>query len=109
MDRFCSGEHGEEFFVIESGLTEVSINGNFIRELGPGKHFGELALQTHGALRSATSAKPTGVLPFLPLLLLLLLLLQFSFFFSDIDRILSFAKTGSGQNTNAGRKGDHKG
>jgi hypothetical protein len=59
------GERGDEFFVIESGLAEVVINGKFVREMGAGRHFGELALQTYGSVRSATviaSSSPTVVL-----------------------------------------------
>jgi hypothetical protein len=59
------GERGDEFFVIESGFADVFINGEFIREMGPAAHFGELALQIYGSLRSATviaASTPTVVL-----------------------------------------------
>ena len=37
-------EHGIGFFVIADGEASVSINGNEVSRLGPGGHFGEVAL-----------------------------------------------------------------
>ena len=47
------GESGIGFFVIEDGNATVSIGGKIIRTLGPGEHFGEVALIDSGP-RSAT-------------------------------------------------------
>lgn len=49
---FRKGEAGEIAYVIVSGLVEIQVDGVFITELGPGRHFGELALIDQGA-RSA--------------------------------------------------------
>ena len=35
---------GTSFFVIVEGTATVSVGGNEVRQLGPGDHFGELAL-----------------------------------------------------------------
>ena len=47
------GESGIGFFVIEDGEASVSIRGDIVRTLGPGEHFGEVALIDSGP-RSAT-------------------------------------------------------
>jgi CRP/FNR family cyclic AMP-dependent transcriptional regulator len=47
------GESGIGFFVIEDGNATVSVGGNIVRTLGPGEHFGEVALIDSGP-RSAT-------------------------------------------------------
>jgi CRP/FNR family transcriptional regulator len=47
------GESGIGFFVIEEGNATVSVGGNIVRTLGPGEHFGEVALIDSGP-RSAT-------------------------------------------------------
>ena len=44
---------GISFFVIVDGTATVSLDGNQIRQLGPGDHFGELALISE-RVRSAT-------------------------------------------------------
>ena len=44
---------GISFFVIVDGTATVSMNGNQVRQLGPGDHFGELAL-IGKRVRSAT-------------------------------------------------------
>jgi CRP-like cAMP-binding protein len=38
------GATGTGFFVIENGKATVSVRGQELRELGPGDHFGEIAL-----------------------------------------------------------------
>jgi CRP/FNR family transcriptional regulator, cyclic AMP receptor protein len=38
------GANGLGFFVIESGKATVSVDGRQVRQLGPGDHFGEIAL-----------------------------------------------------------------
>ncbi len=47
------GEQGVGFFVIETGTAKVTIGGEERRTLGPGDHFGEIALIS-GADRTAT-------------------------------------------------------
>jgi CRP-like cAMP-binding protein len=47
------GEQGVGFFVIESGTARVTVGGEDRRTLGPGDHFGEIALISRAA-RSAT-------------------------------------------------------
>lgn len=58
--RFAAGETiakegagGAAFFVIESGEAEVTVHGQHRATLGPGDHFGEIALLDEGA-RTAT-------------------------------------------------------
>jgi CRP-like cAMP-binding protein len=38
------GKTGVGFFVIESGTATVAVGGREVRKLGPGDHFGEIAL-----------------------------------------------------------------
>jgi MFS family permease len=38
------GDRGDHYFVIDRGRVDVSIDGQHVRELGPGDGFGELAL-----------------------------------------------------------------
>jgi CRP-like cAMP-binding protein len=45
---------GSEFFVIESGRAGVSRGGRAVAVLGPGDHFGEVALLTPQRRRTAT-------------------------------------------------------
>ena len=47
------GQSGVGFFVIEDGEASVSVGGKIVRTLGPGEHFGEVALIDSGP-RSAT-------------------------------------------------------
>ncbi len=47
------GATGDAFFVLESGAAEVVVDGDVRRTLGPGDHFGEIALM-QGAGRTAT-------------------------------------------------------
>jgi CRP/FNR family transcriptional regulator, cyclic AMP receptor protein len=54
------GKSGLGFFVIEDGNATVSIGGRIIRTLGPGEHFGEVALIDSG-LRSATIVATTDL------------------------------------------------
>jgi len=42
------GASGYSFFVIESGTAEVSSGGVRVAELGPGDHFGEMAILGDG-------------------------------------------------------------
>jgi CRP-like cAMP-binding protein len=52
------GEIGVGFFVIEKGEARVSIGGTELRRLGPGDHFGEIALIVE-APRTATVTAET--------------------------------------------------
>jgi CRP-like cAMP-binding protein len=54
------GEQGVGFFVIESGTARVTVGGEERRTLGPGDHFGEIALLSRAA-RSATVTAETPV------------------------------------------------
>ena len=47
------GAAGYVFFVIEEGTAAVERDGEFLRELGPGDHFGEIAI-LDGGRRTAT-------------------------------------------------------
>ena len=49
----AEGEYAYQFFVIEHGQAEVSVNGKRIGELGPGDFFGEVGLMVTG-VRTAT-------------------------------------------------------
>ena len=52
------GEQGVGFFVIETGKARVTVGGEDRRTLGPGDHFGEIALISRAA-RSATVTAET--------------------------------------------------
>ncbi len=54
------GREGVGFFVIEDGNATVSLKGEIIRTLGPGDHFGEIALIDRGP-RSATIVATTDL------------------------------------------------
>jgi CRP/FNR family transcriptional regulator len=54
------GESGIGFFVIEDGNATVSVGGEIVRTLGPGEHFGEIALIDNGP-RSATIIASTDL------------------------------------------------
>jgi len=54
------GKSGLGFFVIEDGNATVSVGGKIVRTLGPGEHFGEVALIDSGP-RSATVVASTDL------------------------------------------------
>ena len=54
------GKHGVGFFVIESGDAKVTVRGEERRTLGPGSHFGEVALLDDG-VRTATVTADSDV------------------------------------------------
>jgi CRP-like cAMP-binding protein len=53
QELVTEGSGGVGFFIIEAGQARVSVDGEFRVELGPGDHFGEIAL-IDGGLRTAT-------------------------------------------------------
>jgi CRP/FNR family transcriptional regulator len=54
------GRSGDGFFLIEDGNATVSLRGEIVRTLGPGDHFGEIALIDEGP-RSATVTASTDL------------------------------------------------
>jgi CRP-like cAMP-binding protein len=54
------GRGGAGFWVIDSGNATVSVRGEVVRQLGPGDHFGEIALLDDGP-RSATVIAATDL------------------------------------------------
>jgi CRP-like cAMP-binding protein len=54
------GKGGAGFWLIESGNATVSVNGKPVSTLGPGDHFGEIALLDDGP-RSATVTAATDL------------------------------------------------
>jgi CRP/FNR family cyclic AMP-dependent transcriptional regulator len=61
------GEGGVGFFVISEGQAKVDVGGSEVRTLGPGDHFGEIALITEGprtaTVRAASQLKCYGLTP----------------------------------------------
>lgn len=53
------GEEGDALFVVEFGTVQVQARGMVLAELGPGDHFGEIALVTGGG-RTADVVSATG-------------------------------------------------
>ena len=41
---FRQGDHGDRFYIVDSGEIEIEIDGRVANVLGPGEHFGEIAL-----------------------------------------------------------------
>jgi len=54
------GRIGQEFFIIVDGTAKVTRNGRKVATLGPGSHFGELALLDRRP-RSASVISETGM------------------------------------------------
>ncbi len=54
------GEPADRFYVIESGVVEITQDGRVLRRQGPGEHFGEIAL-LHDVPRTATVTAVTDV------------------------------------------------
>ena len=53
------GEFAHEFFVIEEGTAQVSVDGEVIDELGPGDFFGEIGLmESERRTASVTAITP---------------------------------------------------
>ena len=57
------GKHGDEFFVVLEGEVDVRRGGRRIATLGPGDHFGELALLHSLASRRPRRATGTATTP----------------------------------------------
>jgi CRP-like cAMP-binding protein/Zn-dependent protease len=57
------GEAGDAFYAIRSGQVDVTQGGSFVRTMGPGDHFGEIAL-LQDVPRTATVAARTPVRAF---------------------------------------------
>jgi MFS family permease len=53
QEVFHQGDDGDSFYVIDDGEAEVIGDGRFIRTMGPGDAFGEIAL-LHDTLRTTT-------------------------------------------------------
>jgi CRP-like cAMP-binding protein len=60
QDIVTEGQAGGPFFAITEGRVDVIVHDKKVRELGPGSHFGEMAL-FEGAPRSATVRANTHV------------------------------------------------
>ena len=61
------GQGGVGFFVIREGQATVEVGGQEVRTLGPGDHFGEIALITEGprtaTVTAASELKCYGLTP----------------------------------------------
>jgi CRP/FNR family cyclic AMP-dependent transcriptional regulator len=59
-DVVTEGLGGAGFFIIEAGKAHVSVEGKTVATLGPGDHFGEIALLTD-TVRTATITAETDL------------------------------------------------
>jgi CRP-like cAMP-binding protein len=59
-DVVREGDRGDAMYVIDAGSAIVISQGQAVRSLGPGDHFGEIAL-LHDILRTATVRAATAV------------------------------------------------
>lgn len=58
---FLEGDRGDRFWVIERGTAEVTVQGQHVRDLGPGDGFGEIALLRDVPRTASVIAGPDGV------------------------------------------------
>ena len=56
------GRAGYAFYVLADGAAEVSVDGEVVRTIGPGDHFGEIAILDDSGRRTATVVAITPVL-----------------------------------------------
>ncbi len=61
QEVITQGQSGLGFFVILDGTANVSVGGEESRPLGPGDHFGEMALLDTGGQRSASITAGDGL------------------------------------------------
>jgi MFS family permease len=57
---FRQGQHGDSFYVIKQGEADVIGDGRFVRTMGPGDGFGEIALM-RDTVRTATVRARTSI------------------------------------------------
>jgi hypothetical protein len=56
------GDTGELFYLIEDGELDVSVAGRYIRTIGPGENFGEIALLRDGVRTATVTARGPATL-----------------------------------------------
>ena len=62
-DLVRQGELGHEFFIVESGTAEAKIDGQHVRDFGPGDFFGEIALlEEERRTATVTATSPMTVI-----------------------------------------------
>jgi len=59
---FRQGDEADAMYVVQSGRLDIVVDGNAVRELGPGAELGELALLTGGRRSAAARARRDSIL-----------------------------------------------